>query len=66
MLAAMCGFLFLASDPAKDGGFCAFMGTKGLLTAFLSAFVTVIVYNFCVKRILQLKCRRSTEYFTSI
>ncbi len=20
MLAAMCGFLFLASDPAKDGG----------------------------------------------
>ena len=47
MLAAMSGFLFLASDPAKDSGFLsAFMGTKGLLTAFLSAFVTVIVYNF--------------------
>lgn len=43
MLAAMCGFLFLASDPAKDGGFLsAFMGTKGLLTAFLSAFVIVM------------------------
>lgn len=56
MLAAMCGFLFLASDPAKDGGFLsAFMGTKGLLTAFLSAFVTVIVYNFCVKRNITIK-----------
>ncbi|EHJ08530.1 PTS family lactose-N,N-diacetylchitobiose-beta-glucoside (lac) porter component IIBC [Staphylococcus simiae CCM 7213 = CCUG 51256] len=56
MLAAICGFLFLASDPAKDGGFLsAFMGTKGLLTAFLSAFVTVIVYNFCVKRNLTIK-----------
>ena len=21
MMAAMCGFLFLAADPAKDGGF---------------------------------------------
>ena len=68
MLAAMCGFLFLASDPAKDGGFLsAFMGTKGLLTAFLSAFVTVIVYNFCVKRNITIKMPKSTaEYFTSI
>ena len=31
------------------------MGTKGLLTAFLSAFVTVIVYNFCVKRNITIK-----------
>uniref|UniRef100_UPI0039678B6C PTS transporter subunit EIIC n=1 Tax=Listeria monocytogenes TaxID=1639 RepID=UPI0039678B6C len=27
----------------------AFMGTKGLLTAFIAAFVTVNVYKVCVK-----------------
>ncbi len=60
---------FLASDTAKDGGFLsAFMGTKGLLTAFLSAFVTVIVYNFCVKRNITIKMPKEStaEYFTSI
>ncbi|MDT0723100.1 lactose-specific PTS transporter subunit EIIC [Staphylococcus haemolyticus] len=56
MMAAMCGFLFLAADPAKDGGFLSgFMGTKGLLTAFLSAFITVIVYNFFIKRNITIK-----------
>lgn len=51
MLATMVGFLLMAADPSKDGGFItAFMGTKGLLTAFLAAFVTVNVYKFCVKR----------------
>ncbi len=56
MMAAMCGFLFLAADQAKDGGFLsAFMGTKGLLTAFLSAFITVIVYNFFIKRDITIK-----------
>ncbi|WP_438500398.1 lactose-specific PTS transporter subunit EIIC [Staphylococcus petrasii] len=56
MMAAMCGFLFLAAAPAKDGGFLsAFMGTKGLLTAFLSAFITVIVYNFFIKRDITIK-----------
>lgn len=56
MMAAMCGFLFLAADPTKDGGFLsAFMGTKGLLTAFLSAFITVIVYNFFIKRNITIK-----------
>ncbi|MBL7564934.1 lactose-specific PTS transporter subunit EIIC [Staphylococcus saccharolyticus] len=56
MLVSMCGFLFLASDPAKDGGFLsAFMGTKGLLTTFLSAFITVIIYYFCVKKNITIK-----------
>ena len=31
------------------------MGTKGLLTAFLSAFITVIVYNFFIKRNITIK-----------
>ena len=50
MLATMVGFLLMAAEPAKDGGFLtAFMGTKGLLTAFIAAFVTVNVYKVCVK-----------------
>ena len=50
MLASMVGFLLMAAEPAKDGGFLtAFMGTKGLLTAFIAAFVTVNVYKVCVK-----------------
>ncbi|HEL1182291.1 TPA: lactose-specific PTS transporter subunit EIIC [Streptococcus equi subsp. zooepidemicus] len=50
MLAAMVGFLLMAADPAKEGGLLTgFMGTKGLLTAFISAFVTVIIYKLCVK-----------------
>lgn len=50
MLAAMVGFLLMAADPAKEGGFLTgFMGTKGLLTAFISAFVTVTIYKLCVK-----------------
>ncbi|WP_019768781.1 lactose-specific PTS transporter subunit EIIC [Streptococcus sobrinus] len=50
MLASMAGFLIMAADPAKEGGFLsAFMGTKGLLTAFIAAFITVNVYKFCVK-----------------
>ncbi|HEM2724429.1 TPA: PTS transporter subunit EIIC [Streptococcus suis] len=50
MLAAIVGFLLMAANPAKDGGFLTgFMGTKGLLTAFIAAFITVNVYKVCVK-----------------
>ena len=67
MMAAICGFLFLAADPVKDGGFSsAFMGTKGLLTAFISAFITVIVYNFFVKRNITIKCLKSTTNISQV
>lgn len=50
MLAAMVGFLLMAADPAKEGGLLTgFMGTKGLLTAFISAFMTVTIYKLCIK-----------------
>ncbi|EGQ3187236.1 PTS transporter subunit EIIC [Staphylococcus pseudintermedius] len=56
MLASMSGFLFLASNTLEAGGFAnAFMGTKGLLTAFLSAFITVIIYNICIKNNITIK-----------
>ncbi|ELI5462460.1 lactose-specific PTS transporter subunit EIIC [Staphylococcus pseudintermedius] len=56
MLASMSGFLFLASNTLEAGGFAnAFMGTKGLLTAFLSAFITVMIYNICIKNNITIK-----------
>ena len=55
MMAAMSGF-YSCSGYIKEGGFLgAFMGTKGLLTAFISAFITVIVYNFFIKRNITIK-----------
>ena len=57
-VAAMCGMLVLAvtktvaSINDADTSVMLFgnMGTKGLFSAFISAFVTVHVYAFCVKR----------------
>lgn len=56
MLAAMIGFLILSSDPVAEGGFLsAFMGTKGLITAFIAAFVTVNIYKVCVRNNVTIK-----------
>ncbi|UXR72669.1 lactose-specific PTS transporter subunit EIIC [Staphylococcus sp. IVB6240] len=49
MLAAITGLLILASDATKDGFASGFLGTKGLLAAFVSAFIVVNIYNVCVK-----------------
>lgn len=56
MLASISGFLLLASDSLEEGGFAnAFLGTKGLLTAFMAAFITVNVYRVCVKNNVTIK-----------
>lgn len=49
MIASISGFLLLASDGIEGGFASGYMGTKGLLTAFLAAFVTINVYRVCVK-----------------
>ena len=49
LLASIVGLLMLAADPTADGFATGFLGTKGLLTAFLAAFVTVTIYKVCVK-----------------
>ena len=55
MICAICGFLILSSD-ALDGGFASeFMGSKGLLTAFMTAFVVGSIYKFCIKRNITIK-----------
>lgn len=55
MLAAIVGFLILAADPLKDGFSKGFLGTTGLLAGFFAAFITVIIYNFCIKRNITIK-----------
>ena len=49
LLAAIVGLLMLAADPIENGLATGFLGTKGLLSAFLAAFVTVTIYKVCVK-----------------
>lgn len=55
MLASICGMLLLAVNKT-DGAFVAdYMGTKGLLSAFVAAFITVNMYKFCIKRDITIK-----------
>ncbi|HGA1202143.1 TPA: lactose-specific PTS transporter subunit EIIC [Streptococcus suis] len=49
MIASISGFLLLASDGIEGGFANGYMGTKGLLPAFLAAFITVNIYKVCVK-----------------
>lgn len=49
LLAAIVGLLMLAAVPIESGLATGFLGTKGLLSAFLAAFVTVAIYKVCVK-----------------
>ncbi|VOW31842.1 PTS system, lactose-specific IIBC [Streptococcus pneumoniae] len=49
LLAAIVGLLMLAADPIESGLATGFLGTKGLLSAFLAAFVTVAICKVCVK-----------------
>ena len=49
LLAAIVGLLMLAADLIEGGFATGFLGTKGLLSAFLAAFVTVAIYKVCVK-----------------
>ncbi len=50
MVCALVGLLILASDPLEGGFASDCLGSKGLLTAFISAFVVCGIYQFCVSR----------------
>lgn len=63
MIASVIGFLLLSSDAislTRDGVTISglangFLGSKGLLTAFIAAFTTGIVYKFFVSRDITIK-----------
>lgn len=48
-LAAVVELLILAADPIEGGFANGLLGTRGLLTAFLAAFITVNIYKVCIK-----------------
>lgn len=51
MLASISGFLLLAVSKTGAGNFEAVnMDTHGLLSAFVSAFLTVNIFKFCITR----------------
>ena len=50
LMAGIVGFLVVGVDSIKGGFASGYMGSKGLLTAFLVAFFVCNVYRFCVKR----------------
>ena len=50
LLAAIVGLLMLAADPIEGGFATGFPWDKGLLSAFLAAFVTVAIYKVCVEQ----------------
>ena len=55
MMCSMIGFMVVAVDSIKDGFASGYMGSKGLLTAFLVAFFTANLYKFFVKRNITIK-----------
>ncbi|HEL1562546.1 TPA: PTS lactose transporter subunit IIBC [Streptococcus suis] len=55
MLASIVSFLVLSTDELEGGLASGYMGTKGLLAAFVAAFITVNVYKFCVIRDITIK-----------
>ncbi|APX71339.1 PTS lactose transporter subunit IIBC [Companilactobacillus allii] len=55
-MASMAGFMMLAISQTKSGAFVGdYFGTKGILSAFVSAFITVLVYKFCVEKDITIK-----------
>lgn len=55
MLASIVGFLLLSVNSIEGGFDTTYMGTKGLMASFVSAFIVVNVYKFCVLRDLTIK-----------
>lgn len=59
MIASIISFLLVSADSIvtkTDSGIStAFAGTKGLLTAFLVAFIVTNIYKFCVKKNITIK-----------
>lgn len=55
MLASIVGFLLVSADAIEGGFSSGYMGSAGLLTAFISAFVVGNIYKVCVKNDITIK-----------
>ncbi len=55
MMAAIVCFLIISVDSIEGGFATGYMGSKGLLTAFMSAFVVGNIYKVCIKNNITIK-----------
>ncbi|WP_353949140.1 lactose-specific PTS transporter subunit EIIC [Sporolactobacillus sp. Y61] len=55
MVAAEVGFFLVAVDPLKMGIDMSYMGTKGLICAFLVGFIVPNIYYVCIKNNVTIK-----------
>lgn len=55
MIVSVCCFLLLSVDGITGGFDSTYMGTKGLLSAFVVAFIVPNIYKFCVKNNITIK-----------
>lgn len=55
MLASICGFLTLAVTEIDGGIDITYLGTKGLLCSFISAFLSCNLYKFCMIKNITIK-----------
>lgn len=55
MLASIVGFLLISADAIEGGFSSGYMGSAGLLAAFISAFVVGNIYKVCVKSDVTIK-----------
>lgn len=55
MMAAIVCFLIISVDSIEGGFATGYMGSKGLITAFISAFVVGNIYKVCIKNNVTIK-----------
>lgn len=55
MIAAFIAFLIVGVDSLEGGFASDYMGTKGLMTAFIVGFIVPNIYRFCVSKNLTVK-----------
>ncbi|MEX1517961.1 PTS transporter subunit EIIC [Enterococcus sp. C51] len=55
MIAAFIGFLIVGVDSLEGEFASDYMGTKGLMTAFIVGFIVPNIYRFCVSKNLTVK-----------
>lgn len=55
MVVAIISFLLLSSDAVENGFASGYMGSRGLLAAFVAGFITPVIYRFFVSRNIKIK-----------
>ena len=63
MIVSIICLLLLAVEPIKGGYAAEFMGTKGLLSAFVVAFIVPNIYKFFVSRNITIKLPEEVPHY---